>query len=465
MSVQHTFDRRGFPPALDKGAGGPDNWVEDLMEAFRRSTDVRAPADLAARIRTRMSAEPPSTAPRRFLAALRGRHLPGIWRGFLQSGRIALDPRTRSLLLRIQALIIVVAVVGTTGLGSAAAVAAATRIADAATRLLDEVRDSAATEPTRPKGTLSSAKPGRDTDKRDLHRAASRRAAERAGPAPRADSARVSLGAEGQQAGAEGSIESGADSADPAHAEDGIEIRVARSKARDDSGSPGDSEHAPPGQANGNAGGTPNGKAEGKTGSSGGPDGAPQGQASGKADGTPNGKAKGKTGSPGGPGDGAPDQANGKADGTPNGNSKGKSGSPGAPNGPHAPNGNANGQANGEGGSPPDNPGGGSQPGPGDGPHAPNGNANGQANGEGGSPPGNPGGGSQGGPEDSAAHAPNGNANGQANGEGGSPPGNPGGGSQPGPGDGPQVPNGNANGQASHSEGGKPDGPPGQADR
>jgi hypothetical protein len=142
MSVQQSFGRRGLTP-FDAGPPGQStDWADQLMQTFLRSTEIGPPAGLAHRIRDRVAEEPRSTAPRRFVGALRARSLPGIWRGFVQSVSAAFDPGTRSMVLRVQALIVVLVVIGATSFGGAAALAAAVRV-------VKEVRGPVVTEPRR----------------------------------------------------------------------------------------------------------------------------------------------------------------------------------------------------------------------------------------------------------------------------------------------------------------------------
>ncbi len=150
MSVQQSVGRHGLTP-FDAGPPGQStDWADQLMQTFLRSTEIQPPADIAQRIRDRVAQEPQSTAPRQFVAALRARSLPGIWRGFVQSASAAFDPGTRSMVLRVQALIIVLVVIGATSFGGAAALAAAVRV-------VNEVRGPAVTEPRQsPDGTRSS---------------------------------------------------------------------------------------------------------------------------------------------------------------------------------------------------------------------------------------------------------------------------------------------------------------------
>jgi hypothetical protein len=118
-------------------AGPPDRQsahVDGLMRAFNESTALQPSADLSSRIRVRIAQEAPSTAPGRLLSALRALDTHGIWRGVVQSARTVVDPGTRSVVLRLQALTLVILVVGTSALGSAAAVAATAHV-------VAEVRD------------------------------------------------------------------------------------------------------------------------------------------------------------------------------------------------------------------------------------------------------------------------------------------------------------------------------------
>ena len=96
------------PPRQDRPEAGPE-WLERYVQA----TALRPPADLVLRIGERIAREPISTAPRRFLAALRILDLRGLLRATAQSVSTAFGPGTRSVVLRMQAMaVVLVAVLG-----------------------------------------------------------------------------------------------------------------------------------------------------------------------------------------------------------------------------------------------------------------------------------------------------------------------------------------------------------------
>lgn len=94
------------------------------LERYRDATDVPPPPELIDRIGARLLFEPRSTAPRRFLAALRARDPRGIARGLSQNVATAFRPGTRSMLLRAQATAILLVAAASIGLGSVAGLAA-----------------------------------------------------------------------------------------------------------------------------------------------------------------------------------------------------------------------------------------------------------------------------------------------------------------------------------------------------
>ena len=162
MSMPRGMDGFGRPPLGGGVAEESLAGIDQLLDRFRWSTDIRPSDDLLSRMRTRVSAEPRSTAPRRFVAALRARYGRGIWRSFSQSARAAFGPGTRSMTLRIQALAVVIVVVGTTGAGSAAAIAGAARV-------VTEVRGPAITERS-PAKEQSPARPSEAATRPDASR-------------------------------------------------------------------------------------------------------------------------------------------------------------------------------------------------------------------------------------------------------------------------------------------------------
>jgi hypothetical protein len=331
--------------------GQPTDWADLMMRTFVRSTEIRPAADLTTRIRDLVAQEPRSTAPRRFMAALWAHSLPGIWRGFLQSAHVALEPGTRSMVLRAQALIIVVAMIGVTGFGGAAALAAAARV-------VNEIRRPAATEPTEaPKRSQSSelvrpvtdgspdrptaAPPRRGGKEEAGHRAAlavsQGNGASVQSPAGTADGGGSAL--QGPASDREGRAPDGAAEADGS------------AWSPSDAGS-----EAPDGPANGRAGAPPKGKAKGQGGTPGSSGTAPRGdRRTARAQGDPPGNPRG--GPPGQAGDKQGTGRNGRAKGHTsvsadsdgrsggnNGKAKDKVEPPGGAQGQPDPPGNAQGQ-------------------------------------------------------------------------------------------------------------------------
>jgi hypothetical protein len=109
---------------------GTDGSLWAPLERYLDATAVSPPPDLVGRIGARLLFEPPSTAPRRFLAALRALDARGILRGLAQNVSAAFRPGTRSMLLRAQAMAIVLVTLSTIGFGSVAGLAATQHAVD-----------------------------------------------------------------------------------------------------------------------------------------------------------------------------------------------------------------------------------------------------------------------------------------------------------------------------------------------
>jgi hypothetical protein len=371
MSVQPWPGRHGDMPYPEGPHAQATDRTDQVLRAFLASTEIRPAADLTTRIRDRVAREPRSTAPRRFVAALWAHSLPGIWRGFVQSGQAALDPGTRSVVLRVQALIIVLAVIGVTSLGGAAALAAAVRV-------VDELRSPVVTERDLPlrRGQSSDAArpmtdgpPGRpgdagprrgDTDESTYQpgRVGSpRRDASSEGPtlsdhaggtAANGQASDPNRGTDDGAADELGSARATGEAGTRAHGhatKGKASAATAKVKSARAAGSHGQS-GASNGQANGKEGTAPKGKAKGHDGTRGSsadsprrglgaasghgdahgnPHGEPLGQAKDQPGPSPNSNAKGHTGASGDPpgrSDGGNGNARGQAD--PTGNARGQ---------------------------------------------------------------------------------------------------------------------------------------------
>ena len=108
---RHASD--GGPSQVDGRDG-----VGHLLERYAATTAITASADVVRRFHERLAHEPASAPPRRFLAAL-GRLEPGeAWRAFRQSVAAALGRRRTSPLVRLQSVVLTLAVV--VALGAAA---------------------------------------------------------------------------------------------------------------------------------------------------------------------------------------------------------------------------------------------------------------------------------------------------------------------------------------------------------
>ncbi|MFO7532155.1 MAG: hypothetical protein R6W93_06805 [Candidatus Limnocylindrales bacterium] len=99
------------------------------LERYLDATAVSPPPDLVGLIGARLLLESPSTAPRRFFAALRALDTRGILRGLAQNAGTAFRPGSRSMLLRAQAMAIVLVTLATVGFGSVASLAATHHVA------------------------------------------------------------------------------------------------------------------------------------------------------------------------------------------------------------------------------------------------------------------------------------------------------------------------------------------------
>ena len=92
MSAPAREDGDGRTPFQDGSHGQSHAVADEWMRAFLDSTMIWPAADLSDRIRMRIAEEAPSTAPRRFVAALRALQPARDWRGFVQSARAAFAP-------------------------------------------------------------------------------------------------------------------------------------------------------------------------------------------------------------------------------------------------------------------------------------------------------------------------------------------------------------------------------------
>jgi len=136
----------------------PTEEAEAALERYRQATQLHHRDDLVSRIHQRLADEPVSTAPRRFVAALRAFDVRGMWRGFRESVGVLVSPRTRSLLVRAQALAVTVAVVLGITLGSIVAVAAADRVIAEVQTLRQGERDRKPTPKRSPAATTEASR-------------------------------------------------------------------------------------------------------------------------------------------------------------------------------------------------------------------------------------------------------------------------------------------------------------------
>lgn len=109
---------------------GTDSGRMAPLERYLDATAVSPRPDLVERIGARLRLEPPSTAPRRFMAALRALDVRMIGRGLAQNVSTAFRPGTRSMLLRAQAMAIVLVTLTTIGFGSITGLAATKHAVD-----------------------------------------------------------------------------------------------------------------------------------------------------------------------------------------------------------------------------------------------------------------------------------------------------------------------------------------------
>jgi hypothetical protein len=130
------------------------------LERYLDATAVSAPPDLAGRIGARLLLEPPSTSPRRFLAALRTFDLCMIGRGLAQNVSVGFRPGTRSMLLRAQAMAIVLVTLSTVGFGSIAGLAATKHAVDEVRAWVAEAAMTSPAAPAAPTEQLEDRRPG-----------------------------------------------------------------------------------------------------------------------------------------------------------------------------------------------------------------------------------------------------------------------------------------------------------------
>jgi hypothetical protein len=169
--------------AIDGGPLAP-------LERYLDATAVSPPPDLVGRISARLLFEPPSTAPGRFLAALRARDARGILRGLGQNAATAFTPGTRSMLLRAQAMAIVLVTLSTIGFGSVAGLAATKHVTE---QVVNELAGRST------KGSTSSSPAPAAPATPLVGRAAVQQTVE--GPAGHAAAEHGTLGASGQACG------------------------------------------------------------------------------------------------------------------------------------------------------------------------------------------------------------------------------------------------------------------------
>jgi hypothetical protein len=110
-------------------SGTMSNGPLAALERYLDATAASPPPDLVEHISARLLLEPSSTAPRRYLAAIRALDLRAITRGLAQNATAAFRPGPRSMLLRAQAMAIVLVTLATVGFGSVAGLAATQQVA------------------------------------------------------------------------------------------------------------------------------------------------------------------------------------------------------------------------------------------------------------------------------------------------------------------------------------------------
>jgi hypothetical protein len=120
------------------------------LERYLDATAVSPPLDLVEHISARLLLEPSSTAPRRYLVAVRALDLRAIARGLAQNATAAFRPGPRSMLLRTQAMAIVLVTLATVGFGSVAGLAATQQVAQHVVKGLAAWSQGSITSPAAP---------------------------------------------------------------------------------------------------------------------------------------------------------------------------------------------------------------------------------------------------------------------------------------------------------------------------
>lgn len=125
------------------------------LERYLDATAASPPPDLVEHISARLLLEPSSTAPRRCVAAIRALDLRAIARGLAQNAAAAFRPGPRSMLLRAQAVAIVLVTLATVGFGSVAGLAATQQVAQHVVKELAAWSMGSITSPAAPAAPMA----------------------------------------------------------------------------------------------------------------------------------------------------------------------------------------------------------------------------------------------------------------------------------------------------------------------